>query len=95
MFHFTIVSPWGIAMAKPLRIFVSSPGDVIPERRRAQLVIEELAKTYARFFEIEPVLWQVEPMLASGHFSGPDYASGRDGHRGADRVVAAGHNTSG
>jgi WD40 repeat protein len=52
----------------PLRIFISSPGDVIPERRRAQLVIEKLAKNYARFFAIEPILWEVEPMLASGHF---------------------------
>src|ERR1051325_10055925 len=55
-------------MTIPLRIFVSSPGDVIPERRRAQLVIEKLAKTYARFFAIEPVLWEAEPVLASGHF---------------------------
>ena len=55
-------------MAKPLRIFVSSPGDVNPERRRAQLVIEKLAKAYARYFTISPILWEVEPMLASGHF---------------------------
>ncbi len=55
-------------MAKPLRIFISSPGDVVPERRRAALVIEKLAKDYARFFEIEPYLWETEPMLASGHF---------------------------
>jgi WD40 repeat protein len=52
----------------PLRVFISSPGDVIPERRRAQLVIDKLAKSYARFFAIEPILWEVEPMLASGHF---------------------------
>ena len=51
-----------------LRIFISSPADVIPERRRARLVIEKLAKSYARFFAIEPILWEVEPMLASGHF---------------------------
>jgi hypothetical protein len=55
-------------MAKPLRIFISSPGDVIPERRRAQLVIEKLAKNYARYFTIQPLLLEVEPMLASGHF---------------------------
>ena len=41
---------------------------MVPERRRAQLVIEKLAKTYARFFAIEPILWELEPMLASGHF---------------------------
>src|SRR5215469_8014341 len=55
-------------MAKPLRIFISSPGDVVPERRRAQLVIEKLAKNYARYFTIQAMLWEVEPMLASGHF---------------------------
>ena len=55
-------------MPKTLRIFISSPGDVKPERRRAQLIIGKLAKTYARFFAIEPVLWEVEPMLASGSF---------------------------
>ena len=46
----------------PLRIFISSPGDVIPERRRAQLVIETLAKTYARFFAIEPELSTTSPI---------------------------------
>jgi WD40 repeat protein len=51
-----------------LRIFISSPADVAPERRRAALVIEKLAKDYARFFEIKPYLWETEPMLASGHF---------------------------
>jgi WD40 repeat protein len=55
-------------MPSPLRIFLSSPGDVIPERRRANLVIEKLAKNYARFISITAVLWEVEPMLASGHF---------------------------
>lgn len=55
-------------MGKPLRIFVSSPGDVDGERRRAGIVIADLRKTYARFFDIEPILWEREPMLASGHF---------------------------
>jgi WD40 repeat protein len=55
-------------MPTELQIFISSPGDVVPERRRAQLVIEALAKTYVRYFTIKPVLWEVEPMLASGHF---------------------------
>jgi hypothetical protein len=55
-------------MPKSLRIFISSPGDVVPERRRAQLVIDKLAKTYARFFSIEPIMWEAEPMLAAGHF---------------------------
>jgi WD40 repeat protein len=55
-------------MPNLLRIFISSPADVAPERRRAALVIEKLAKDYARFFEIKPYLWETEPMLASGHF---------------------------
>jgi WD40 repeat protein/Flp pilus assembly protein TadD len=55
-------------MVNPLRIFISSPADVTPERRRAALIIEKLAKDYARFFKIEPYLWETEPMLASGHF---------------------------
>jgi tetratricopeptide (TPR) repeat protein len=55
-------------MPYPLRIFFSSPSDVVVERRRAALVVEKLAKEYARFFQITPVLWESEPMLASGHF---------------------------
>lgn len=58
----------GEPVTKVLRIFISSPGDVASERRRVALVIEKLAKVYARFFAIEPTLWEVEPMLASGHF---------------------------
>ncbi len=55
-------------MADQLKIFVSSPSDVTSERRRASLVVEKLAKEYARFFDIRPILWETEPMLASGHF---------------------------
>src|SRR5579863_1975355 len=55
-------------MITPLRIFVSSPSDVNPERRRMALVVEKLAKDYARFFAIECITWESEPMLASGHF---------------------------
>src|SRR5437899_849411 len=64
-------------MAQPLRIFISSPGDVVPERRRAALVIEKLAKDYARFFDIKPDLWESEPMLASGHFQDAIVAPGK------------------
>jgi hypothetical protein len=55
-------------MAQRLRIFLSSPGDVAQERVRAHLVIQKLARDYARFFAIEPFLWEYEPMLASKHF---------------------------
>jgi WD40 repeat protein len=52
----------------PIRIFISSPGDVGDERRRASLVISRLAREYARFFDLSPVLWEYEPMLAAGTF---------------------------
>jgi WD40 repeat protein len=51
-----------------LRIFVSSPGDVTAAREIAAQIIEKVAHQYARFFAIEPYLWEYEPMLASGHF---------------------------
>lgn len=55
-------------MPQPLRIFISSPSDVAPERLRAALVIEKLQKDYARFFSVSSVLWETEPMVATGHF---------------------------
>src|SRR6202050_372932 len=59
----------GEPAARPkLRIFVSSPTDVGPERRRVALIIEHLAKDYGRFFEVEFILCDTEPMRASGHF---------------------------
>src|SRR5579863_2308576 len=51
-----------------LRVFVSSPGDVGAAREVSAQVIEKLAHEFARFFAIEPYLWEYEPMLASGHF---------------------------
>jgi len=51
-----------------LRIFVSSPGDVLAAREIAAQIIEKVAHEYVRFFAIEPYLWEYEPMLASGHF---------------------------
>ncbi|BCW87322.1 hypothetical protein sos41_04510 [Alphaproteobacteria bacterium SO-S41] len=55
-------------MPKPLRIFISSPGDVSAERRRSALVVESLKKEFARFFDITAYLWEHEAMLATGHF---------------------------
>jgi len=55
-------------MIQRFRVFVSSPGDVKAPREIAAQIIEKLAHVYARFFLIEPYLWEYEPMLASGHF---------------------------
>jgi len=51
-----------------IRIFVSSPADVFAAREIAALTIERLAQEFARFFTIEPYLWEFEAMVASGHF---------------------------
>ena len=56
------------AVIRRLRIFLSSPGDVVATREIAALTIERLAQDYARFFRIEPYLWEYEAMVASGHF---------------------------
>ena len=53
---------------RQIRIFISSPGDVADERRRAAIVINRLAHEFVRFFDLTAVLWEYEPMLASGHF---------------------------
>jgi len=45
-----------------LRVFVSSPGDVMAAREVAAQVIEKLAHEYARFFTVEPYLWEYEPI---------------------------------
>jgi hypothetical protein len=50
------------------RIFISSPSDVRPERAIAERVVAKLAREFAHHYEIKPVLWEREPLLASGHF---------------------------
>ena len=55
-------------MSQSIRIFISSPGDVADERRRAALVIGRLRREFGNFFDLTPVLWEYEPMLSSGHF---------------------------
>ena len=55
-------------MTRPLRIFISSPGDVPDERLRAGLVIDKLAQEFRRYFAFEVIRWEHEPLIASGHF---------------------------
>jgi WD40 repeat protein len=66
--YFSFALRWSSRVGTPLRIFLSSPSDVRAERLRAHLIIQKLARDYARFYEIRPELWEYEPMLASGHF---------------------------
>ena len=55
-------------MAEPLKIFISSPGDVSDERLRAALVVSRLRREFVHYFGLSAVLWEYEPMLGSGHF---------------------------
>ncbi|MBV9549723.1 MAG: AAA family ATPase [Alphaproteobacteria bacterium] len=55
-------------MTDQLRIFISSPGDVTEERRRAAIVIQRIRREFSRFFDISAILWEYDPMLASGTF---------------------------
>ena len=55
-------------MSQPLKIFISSPGDVIPERELARKVIGELNEEMMGKVFLVPVLWEKEPLLASGTF---------------------------
>jgi WD40 repeat protein len=51
-----------------LRVFLSSPGDVKPEREVARRVVERLAREFHDQLRLEPVLWEREPLIATEHF---------------------------
>ncbi len=53
---------------RQLRIFISSPGDVIPERRILKQVIQQLDGEYGNDVQLIPVLWEEEPLVASETF---------------------------
>lgn len=55
-------------MSRRFKIFISSPGDVIPERQVARKVIGELNEEMMGKVFLVPVLWEQEPLLASGTF---------------------------
>jgi CheY-like chemotaxis protein len=55
-------------MARQLRIFISSPGDVIPERRALRQVIQQLDDEYGYDVQLIPILWEEEPLVASETF---------------------------
>jgi hypothetical protein len=51
-----------------LRIFISSPSDVRPERLIAERVIAWLRREFSHHFQIELVLWERIPLTADAHF---------------------------
>lgn len=65
---------------KTIRIFISSPGDVLEERQRAKQVIEHLRTRYAGRLELKAVLWEDLPLGAETSFQ-----------QGIDLVVSEEH----
>ncbi|BCM92613.1 hypothetical protein IAD21_04495 [Abditibacteriota bacterium] len=53
---------------RPLRIFISSPGDVGQERFICTRVIGRLSGEFAGRVELQPILWEHEPLRATSHF---------------------------
>ena len=51
-----------------LRVFISSPGDVQPERLYAERLIKRLANEFARVIVLEAYFWEYEPMRLSESF---------------------------
>lgn len=55
--------------SKPtIRVFISSPGDVRPERLVAEQVVGKLAREFAYHMRLEAVLWERQPLTADAHF---------------------------
>ena len=55
-------------IATQLRVFISSPGDVIPERLVCKSVITRLNEEFNGRAYLIPILWEEEPLLASDTF---------------------------
>ena len=53
---------------KTLKIFLSSPSDVRPERISADRVVQRLSREFSHYFQLELVMWEREPLTASSHF---------------------------
>jgi CHASE2 domain-containing sensor protein len=51
-----------------IRIFISSPSDVRPERLKAEQIIARLDREFAYRFHVQAVLWERAPLLATHHF---------------------------
>lgn len=55
-------------VAHQLKVFISSPGDVIPERLICKTVIGRLNEEFSGLAYLVPILWEEEPLLASETF---------------------------
>jgi len=56
------------AERRTLRVFISSPEDVRPERLIAERVVRRLDQEFSLHLDLRAVMWEREPLLASHHF---------------------------
>jgi hypothetical protein len=56
---------------RTIRIFISSPSDVRPERLQAERIVARLSREFGYHFHLEAVLWEREPLVATHHFQDP------------------------
>jgi CHASE2 domain-containing sensor protein len=54
-----------------IRVFISSPDDVRPERLIAQRIVARLDREFAYHLRVEAVLWERAPLVATYHFQDP------------------------
>ena len=62
-----------------IRIFISSPGDVVAERAIAKRVIRKLQKELGNAVELKPLLWEDMPLQSTSTFQ-----------EGIDKIVNTG-----
>jgi hypothetical protein len=53
---------------RSLRVFISSPDDVVAEREAARRVVRRLAEEFRNDIDLGEVMWEWRPMLADAHF---------------------------
>ncbi len=54
-----------------IRVFISSPADVRPERLLAERIVARLDREFGYHVHVEAVLWEREPLVATHHFQDP------------------------
>lgn len=54
--------------ARQIKVFISSPGDVIPERQVAKMVLGRLNDEFSGRALLVPILWEEEPLLVTETF---------------------------
>ena len=52
------------AERRTLRVFISSPSDVRPERLIAERMVRHLHQEFASHIDLRAVMWEREPLLA-------------------------------